>query len=181
MVMGRFTFQGIISHIFSQYVIFVLILMLSAYNGVSRSSLYVKNTKGMWTKSIGRGLFAGVDFSSGAFIAEFVGELVCYESFRTRASEGKGGYGIKVKSGLVLDCYKHAKSGHCFASMANSPLNAKVALCDNNGKSRLTVAVANCKIVVCQISLSVSLRTTTAVSKGTEFCYRYGKSYSKYC
>ena len=155
--------------------------MLSAYNVACRSSLFAKDSNGgMWTKSVGNGLFAGVDFSSGAFIAEFVGELISCELFRTRASEGKGGYGIKVKSGVVLDCYKYAKSGHCFASMANSPLNAMIELCHNNGKSRFKKAVANCKIVVCQVSLSVSLRTTAPVSRGAEFCYRYGKSYSKY-
>ena len=154
--------------------------MLSAYNGVCRSSLFVKDTNGMWTKSVGNGLFARVEFSCGAFIAKFVGELISCPLFRTRASEGKGGYGIKVNSGVVLDCYEQAKRGHCFASMANSPLNAMTKLRDKNGKSRFKEAVANCKIVVCQMSLSVSLRTTTAVSPGTEFCYCYGKSYSKY-
>ena len=35
----------------------------------------------------------------------FVGELVTLDNYKIRCEERKGGYGVKIRKGEVLDCY----------------------------------------------------------------------------
>ena len=71
----------------------------------------------------------------------FVGELVTLDNYKIRCEERKGGYGVKIRKGKVLDCYSSAKEFNCLASYSNSPRNVGTL----NGE----ILRANCRICIC--------------------------------
>ena len=100
----------------------------------------------------------------------FVGELVTLDNYKIRCEERKGGYGVKIRKGEVLDCYSSAKEFKCLASYSNSPRNARTL----NGE----ILRANCRICICSRTNSVSLKVVAKiVHSGSELLWYYGTSY----
>ena len=77
------------------------------------STLLVRDCDGSYERTVGDGLFTSVRLARGALVGWMNGELVDREMYDLRCSGGRGGYGILVRGGLVLDCYEEYLLGRC--------------------------------------------------------------------
>lgn len=121
---------------------------------------------------IGLGLFTNTILHCNEVVAVFYGQLVTEETYSLRCDDGRGGYGIKVRAGIVLDCYEHAKAFKCLASYANCPRN--VFRLNSVAKPR-----ANCEIrlhpkIIDRVTLRVKDKI---IEKGSELLWNYGSSF----
>jgi hypothetical protein len=95
----------------------------AAPQGLSRGpSAYraLDPTTGLFTQSIGVGLFTTVPRRREDHLANFVGEQISAATARRRTASGHGGYMVALSKRLVLDCYRAAQQHLCWASCANT-------------------------------------------------------------
>ena len=59
------------------------------------------------------------------------GDVITPTELARRTAAGRGGYALYCSQHAILDCYDHAQSGHCLASMANSPSSVRDMLTDS--------------------------------------------------
>lgn len=69
---------------------------------------------------LGKGLHAMEKLKKGSLVGEFVGTIITVEEFRVRDAAGRGGYGIYLREGVVLDCYDEYLRGECMMSYCNT-------------------------------------------------------------
>jgi hypothetical protein len=69
---------------------------------------------------LGKGLHALGKLKRGSMIGEFVGDVITVEEFKRRDTAGRGGYGIYLREGVVLDCYDAYLRGECLMSYCNT-------------------------------------------------------------
>ena len=69
---------------------------------------------------LGKGLHAMDKLKKGSLVGEFVGDVITVEEFKTRDAAGRGGYGIYLREGVVLDCYDAYLKGECLMSYCNT-------------------------------------------------------------
>ena len=159
----------------------LIFLIINDVIRFGRSSFFAPDSKGNWVRSIGMGIFASIDLHEGDIVTAFTGELIDNETFAMRCAQGRGGYGIQLKKNEILDCYEAAKEGNCFASMANSPHNVRIAVVDHKGNIVFKKPQSNCALVICYRTRSVRLKISTKiVTRGVELCWRYGRGYALY-
>ena len=75
------------------------------------------------TGVIGDGVIAFEDMEANSFVGEFKGDVVTVAEYQRRDDAGKGGFGIRVKDGYVLDCYDYHKDKRCMMSYVNTARN----------------------------------------------------------
>jgi hypothetical protein len=116
--------------------------------------------------SIGDGLFCRVDIMPRQVLGEFIGDIVSGSEYQARVLEGRGGYGIGLRKGFVLDCFNYRAS--CMMSCANTTRNCKV----RNTNRR---AIPNAKLVT--TSTTARLTSRYFIKAGEEITYPYSSSY----
>jgi hypothetical protein len=138
------------------------------------STLLVKDNAGVYCLTIGNGLFSNVRRAKGSLVGWMNGELVDAEMYERRCLCGRGGYGIAVKDGLILDCYEEYLRDRCPMSYINSSRGA--VLIRPNGD--FVPSRNNCEYVL--HGYAVSVRTTCVVLPSNELLVCYGPSYTEY-
>ena len=69
---------------------------------------------------IGKGLIASVELEAHSLVGEFIGDIITSMEYSRREIAGRGGFGIYLRAGVILDCYKYHKDGICKMSYANT-------------------------------------------------------------
>ena len=138
------------------------------------STLLVKDSAGVYCLTIGNGLFSNVRRAKGSLVGWMNGELVDAEMYERRCRCGRGGYGIVVKDGLILDCYEEYLRDRCPMSYINSSRGAVLAR--PNGD--VVPSRNNCEYIL--HGYAVSVRTTCVVLPSNELLACYGPSYTEY-
>jgi hypothetical protein len=69
---------------------------------------------------LGKGLHALGKLKKGSMVGQFVGDVITVEEFKIRDAAGRGGYGIYLREGMVLDCYDAYIRGECLMSYCNT-------------------------------------------------------------
>ena len=100
-------------------------------------------------------------------------------SYKMRSNEdGYGGYALKIRKGLVLDCYKYRQTEECWASFANSS-SSKGKLIDTKSKDSQRLqqdpTKSNARIVV-QNNMAYIVSIDT-IQPGHEILVKYGRAY----
>jgi len=138
------------------------------------SLLFVRDGAGEYQNTVGSGLFTSVRRGRGSLVGWMNGELIDSEIYGRRCSSGRGGYGIVVKGGLILDCYEEYLRGRCPMSYINSAHMAFVRCDDGTYRACRN----NCEYVL--HGYRVSVRTLCVVAPGSELLACYGASYTDY-
>jgi hypothetical protein len=168
-----------ISHIFVCFRHFLLIFVnmsevrFDFCAGLYRAPLLVKDSVGEYRLTIGNGLFSSVRRAKGSLVGWMNGELVDAEMYERRCSSGRGGYGIAVKDGLILDCYEEYLRDRCPMSYINSSRGAVLT----HPTGGIVPSRNNCEYVL--HGYAVSVRTTRVVLP-SELLACYGPSYTDY-
>ena len=69
---------------------------------------------------IGKGLIASVELEAHSLVGEFIGDIITSMEYSRREIAGRGGFGIYLRAGVILDCYEYHKDGRCKMSYANT-------------------------------------------------------------
>jgi hypothetical protein len=72
------------------------------------------------TGLIGDGVIAFEDMEANSFVGEFRGDVVAVDEYERRECAGRGGFGIWIKDGYVLDCYDYHRDKRCMMSYVNT-------------------------------------------------------------
>ena len=109
------------------------------------SSIFAKDRiTGLYSRSIGKGLFSHLGYRNNDTIVVFVGKIRTiaeYQAVCALQPQRRSYSLISSTNGVVLDCYDHYNNGFCIASYANSPHECFNKVTNKN-------AVANCRLVV---------------------------------
>ena len=138
------------------------------------STLLVRDCDGNYERTVGDGLFTSVRLARGALVGWMNGELVDREMYDFRCSGGRGGYGILVRGGLVLDCYEEYLLGRCPMSYIISARGAFLLRDDGTYRACRN----NCEYVL--HGYAVSVRTLCVVVAGSELLACYGTAFTEY-
>jgi hypothetical protein len=138
------------------------------------STLLVKDSVGVYRLPIGSGLFSSVRRAKGSLVGWMNGELVDAEMYGRRCCSGRGGYGIAVKDGLILDCYEEYLRDRCPMSYINSSRGAVLTRPNGN----VVPSRNNCEYVL--HGYAVSVRTICVVLPSSELLACYDASYTEY-
>ena len=145
-----------------------IIYVFPTTNFKKPSTYRIAAPDGIFSRTIGHGLFSSIPYPKNKLVAKFVGELISEEIYDQRDLSGQGGYAIQIKGGVILDCFPFLHT--CMASFANSPKNAW----DTTTKR---MARQNCKIKVNTTHATATLWTTRYIAPHTEMSWSYQGRY----
>ena len=128
------------------------------------------------TGHIGNGVVAFEDMDANSFVGEFKGDVVTVAEYERREGEGRGGFGIAVKDGYVLDCYDYHNDVRCMMSYVNTARNTWRWVLQNNGWAKMVKNRNNCvaRLDGNRVRLWVGSRR---IKCGDELFWAYGGAY----
>lgn len=151
---------------------------------VDKSTCYALNSNGLYTSSIGLGLFPmDSTIYPGEYIISYVGEVVDSSEYRYRCGMGLGGYIIQLSNILYLDCREAALQGRCLASMANSATNVRqyynILMWQDEGQQ--VIPTNNSKLRISKNKTTkewcVGIYATKKIKVHQEILVSYGRGY----
>jgi hypothetical protein len=122
--------------------------------------------KDLQDSSRGRGLFTSELIKKGQHVAYFHGHFISEDEYSSEKRKGRGGYGVKLKKGTILQCYDHAGltgDVSCLASIVNS--------------SWETGRLPNVRMVPCHTKKTLRYSAIKDIHPGEEILADYGDEY----
>ena len=119
--------------------------------------------------TLGKGLFCNIDILPGITIAYFNGKKINIEEYNKLNNKE---YCIRINKDLILDCFENVKDLTCYASFANSYVNAINKLnikAIKNAKLSINTKTKNCKLV-----------SNILIKKNTEIFYDYNPNRNEF-